>query len=126
MKVKYDTRMVDDAVQACLVYHAVFLGPQVTEEELRARTRDRNALSVRAAVMWYLRTKGGQSLKEIGHRLDRDHTSVMSLLRRVHDLHTVEQLDALSEYVDALVERRAGVRAEELQEQVHRQMGETA
>ena len=122
MKAKFDTRMVEDAVQACLVYYAVFVGPQVTQEELCSRTRERNALTARAAVMWYLRTKAGLSLTEIGGRLNRDHTSVMSLLRRVHDLHTVETLESLAEYVDSLVERRAKARAEEML----KQMAETA
>lgn len=118
MKKKYDPKMVDDAVQACLVYYAVFVGPQVTEEELCSRSREQNTLMARAAVMWYLRTAAGLSLSEIGKRMSRDHTSVLSLLRRVHDLHTVDGLDALAEYVTELVDRRAHARAMELLEQL--------
>ena len=52
----------------------------LTLEQLRGRGRRRAEVELRRIVAAYLRRRGC-SLPEIGRVLDRDHTSVLSLLR---------------------------------------------
>ncbi len=108
-------RMIEDAIEAITVYFSVLDTP-ISEEDLLDRElgRDAYVVKVKAIVMFFLKTECHMSYTAIGDRFERDHTSVLNLVRRVHDLVTVEDLEGITEYVKTRLTVQAKARQEAL------------
>ena len=102
-------KMVDDAIHAVTVYFSVLETP-IDESDLIDVSRDAYAVRVRAMTMWLLKTEGHLSYPAIGKRLKRDHSSVLKLVRKIHDLADPEDLADLLEYVNHAISRKAASR----------------
>lgn len=101
----YPTRMVEDAIEAILVYYSATEDP-ISEADLVDRSRDAYTIKVRSVVMWFLKTEGHLSYPAIGRRFDRDHTSVLALVRKVHDVVGVDDLQDVVAYTRDRVAKR--------------------
>lgn len=102
----YPRSMADDAIDAVLTYFTALEQP-ISRQDLLDRSRDRYTVKVRAVVMYLLKTEGMLSYPAIGKLFGRDHTSVMGMVRRVHDLVDLEDLTDVVEYAVAAVEQQA-------------------
>ena len=108
-------RMIEDAIEATLVFFSVTDTP-IHEQDLKDRefSRDPYVIKVKAVVMFFLKTECHMPYTAIGERFDRDHTSVINLVRRVHDFVAQEDLDDIVEYVKDRVVQQAKRRQESL------------
>ncbi len=106
-------RMVEDAIAATLVYFSVLDTP-ITEADLldREMFRDPYVIRVKALLMYFLKTECHMSYVAIGNRFERDHTSVLNLVRRVHDLFGPDEIPDIVEYVKMRVAKQAVARHE--------------
>lgn len=97
--------MVEDAIEAILAYYSALEAP-ISESDLLDRSRDAYTVKVRAVVMHFLKTEGQMSYPALGRRFERDHTTVINMVRRVHDMVTLEDLEDVARYVQARVARQ--------------------
>lgn len=112
----YPTRMVEDAIHALLVFYSAIEAP-INEADIKDRSRDAYTIKVRAVLFYFLKVEGHLSYPAIGKRFGRDHTSVLSLVRRVHDLVPLEDLDEVCDYVKEVVSDKMLARHAQLMEQ---------
>lgn len=112
-----NTIMVQEAIDAILVYFSTMEAP-INHADLLDRSRDAYTLKVRAVVMWFLKTEAHLSYPVIGKMFDRDHTSVINLCRRVHDLVETDDLTEIVTYAKTRVERGMRQRHEAMMAEV--------
>jgi len=76
----------------------------VTVDQLRGKDRSRGIVEARHVTCWMLVKKMGMTLSEVGKTFlgGRDHTTVMSSIKRFNDIYETE--DQFREKVDALVD----------------------
>lgn len=67
-----------ETVDMTVILHRVAKEYRVTPEAILGRSRLAHIARARLAVYRELRTKGGWSFPEIGHFMNRDHTTVMA------------------------------------------------
>ena len=101
----YPAKVIDDAIEAILVYYSALEAP-INHADLLDRSRDAYTIKVRSVVMWFLKTEGHLSYPVIGKRFQRDHTSVINLVRRAHNLETLETLEDVAEFAKERVASR--------------------
>ncbi len=112
-------QMVEDAIEALLVYFTVTDTPIHIEDLLsRDMSRDPYVVKVKAIVMFFLKTECHLSYVTIGERFERDHTSVLNLVRRVHDFVTQEDLTFVTDYVKLRLTKQAKARQAALMAEV--------
>lgn len=105
--------MVEDAIEAILVYYTTIHGP-INEHDLVDRSRDAYTIKVRAVVMHFMKTECHWSYPAIGARFERDHTSVIHLVRRAHHLVDQDEMDDVYDYVRTRVANQMLARREAL------------
>jgi len=108
--VPLSARIVEDAIEAILVYYSVLDAP-INEQDLIGRSRDSYTVKVRAVVMFFLKTECHWSYPTIGARFERDHTSVINMVRRTRTLVPEQEMDDVYDYArtrvaEALTDRR--------------------
>lgn len=109
----YPNHLVEDAITAILTYFSSLEAP-INEADLMDRSRDAYTVKVRAVVMYFLKTEAHLSYPQIGRRFERDHTSVIGMCRRVHDLVENEDLADIIEFTRRTVAKKMLERHEAL------------
>ena len=86
------------------VINAVCETYELTVDQLRSKDRSRVFVEARHVTCWVLVKKMGMTLSEVGKTFlgGRDHTTVISSIRRFHDMYDTEE--QFREKVDALVD----------------------
>lgn len=75
-----------------------------TLDEIRGKGRVSELVACRQVLMYFLRTKSGMKLAEIGKRFNRDHTTVIHSLRTVNGLlETDEQFNNHIKYIESIL-----------------------
>lgn len=95
----------EEAVKAVLTHYSVLEAP-INLDDIMGGSRAEYVVRVRQMVMYVLKDVCGLSYPVIGRILDRDHTTILSGVRRVHLTTSAEEIEEVREYVQARLDRQ--------------------
>lgn len=98
--------LVEDYIASMLTYFSLTEAP-INEAEMMSTAKDPYTIKVRATVMFVLKTEARMTYSQIGARFSREHTSVLNMVRRVHDFMPLDDLTDVTQYVQKQVSLRA-------------------